>query len=249
MAENDPDGVRVIATGSRGRRITLALQGAALFLASACVGYVVMPRTEAPPPAPPPMLRTKSFVHEPQAPPPASGSQAAAPAAAGTPESNAAPVAAPVVTSMRNLTPRRVGTPKPEEKAPDLDDIGEQLRSLPPDQRPTMAEVIKAGQAQGRTDGIFAFGIPGTSPPIEGLEVPDDYVLPDGYVRHYQATDDGQRINPILMYSPDYKFYDANGNEVEIPPDRVVTPDNAPPGFPIHKVVIPPPRPPGNLRR
>ena len=32
---------------------------------------------------------------------------------------------------------------------------------------------------------------------------PEGYPLPDGYVRHYQATDDGQRIEPILMFAPD----------------------------------------------
>ena len=47
-----------------------------------------------------------------------------------------------------------------------------------------------------------------------GLAVPEDFVLPEGYVRHHQATDDGQAIEPILMYSPDYEFLDAAGNPV-----------------------------------
>jgi hypothetical protein len=72
------------------------------------------------------------------------------------------------------------------------------------------------------------------------LAVPEDYVLPEGYVRHHQATDDGQAIEPILMYSPDYEFLDAAGRPIAIPADRVVPPGQAPPGLPIRLVRIPP---------
>ena len=47
---------------------------------------------------------------------------------------------------------------------------------------------------------------PGTRPPLVGLAVPEDFALPEGYVRHHQATDDGQRIEAILMFSPDRQF-------------------------------------------
>ena len=71
--------------------------------------------------------------------------------------------------------------------------------------------------------------------------MPEDFPLPEGYVRHYQATDDGQRIEPILMYSPDFEFFDSNGHRIEIPPDRVVPPEMAPPGLPLRPIEIPPP--------
>ena len=68
-------------------------------------------------------------------------------------------------------------------------------------------------------------------------------MLPEGYVRHHQATDDGQAIEPILMYSPDYEFLDAAGQPVAIPADRVVPASHAPAGLPIRQIRIPPPQP------
>ena len=113
----------------------------------------------------------------------------------------------------------------------------------------TAGEYIKALNDAGIYEGIGAFPPPGTSPPLEGLAVPEDYVLPEGYVRHYQSTDDGQPIHPILMYSPDYEFLDANGNPIAIPEDRVVPPEHAPPGLPGNIIDIPQPREPGDLSR
>ena len=69
--------------------------------------------------------------------------------------------------------------------------------------------------------------------------------MPEGYVRHFQATDDGQRIEPILMYSPDFDFFDASGKPIAIPPDRVVPPGMAPPGLATRRIEIPPPLQPG----
>ena len=69
-----------------------------------------------------------------------------------------------------------------------------------------MAEVIDRLHQAGVYGGLGAFSPPGTRPPLVGLAVPEDFVLPEGYVRHYQATDDGQRIEPILMFSPDHQF-------------------------------------------
>ena len=79
---------------------------------------------------------------------------------------------------------------------------------------PTMGEVIAGLHKAGIRTGLGAFNPPGTSPPLVGLAVPEDYPLPEGYVRHFQATDDGQAIEPILMYSPDYEFLDAAGDAV-----------------------------------
>ncbi|WP_206203218.1 hypothetical protein [Thermomonas sp. HDW16] len=111
---------------------------------------------------------------------------------------------------------------------------------------PSMGEVIEGLHKAGIRTGLGAFNPPGTSPPLVGLAVPDDYPLPEGYVRHYQATDDGQAIEPILMYSPDYEFLDASGQPIAIPADRVVRAANAPTGLPIRQVRIPPPQDTGS---
>ncbi len=108
---------------------------------------------------------------------------------------------------------------------------------------PTMGEVIEGLHKAGIRTGLGAFNPPGTSPPLVGLAVPEDFALPEGYVRHHQATDDGQPIEPILMYSPDYEFLDAAGNPVAIPADRVVPASDAPAGLPIRQIRIPPPQP------
>ena len=115
-----------------------------------------------------------------------------------------------------------------------------------PGQAPKMAEVIERLHDAGIHSGLGAFSPPGTSPPLLGLAVPEDYLLPEGYVRHFQATDDGQRIEPILMYSPDFEFFDSAGRRIDIPPDRVVPPALAPPGLPLRTIAIPPPIEPGS---
>jgi hypothetical protein len=86
-----------------------------------------------------------------------------------------------------------------------------------------------AAAASGKREGLAAFPPPGTNPIKLGIVVPDDYQLPDGYMRHYQTTDDGRRLEPILMFSPDYEFVDAQGNPVQLPPDGVVPIEMAPP--------------------
>jgi hypothetical protein len=101
------------------------------------------------------------------------------------------------------------------------------------------APVIEALNAAGIREGIAAFPPPGTDPPKSGLVVPDDWVLPEGYVRHYQTTDDGEELPPILMFHPDYTFTDEAGAPVALPPDRVVPPDLAPPGFPVRMLDVP----------
>ena len=112
---------------------------------------------------------------------------------------------------------------------------------IAPGEAPPMAEVIARLNKAGVHTGLGAFSPPGTSPPMVGLAVPEDFDLPEGYVRHYQATDDGQRIDPILMFSPDFEFLDAAGRPLRLPPDMVVPPNMAPPGLPIHLIKIPPP--------
>ena len=94
------------------------------------------------------------------------------------------------------------------------------------------------GVARPKT-GIEAFPAPGTKRIKPGLKVPEDFPLPDGYMRHYQATDKGQMLEPILLYHPDYELVDADGHVIPLPLDRVVPPDRAPEGLPIETLDIP----------
>jgi hypothetical protein len=88
--------------------------------------------------------------------------------------------------------------------------------------------------APGEQAGMAAFPPPGTKPIKRGLVVPDDFELPPGYVRHYQTTDDGRPLLPILMFHPDFAGVDENGNPIAVPEDRIVPPELAPPGLPLH---------------
>lgn len=150
-------------------------------------------------------------------------------------DTSSAPAA--ITTGEGQLTPRPAQASDPTDLA---------SFHVPGQPAPTMKEVIEELHKAGIHSGLGAFPPPGTSPPLVGLAVPDDYVLPEGYVRHFQATDDGQRIEPILMYSPDYQFFDGAGRRIEIPPDRVVPPELAPPGLPLRPIEIPPPLDPGS---
>jgi hypothetical protein len=170
--------------------------------------------------------------------PPSKGSDAGAgkassPQAVSKPPASAGRADAGAVTSgAGQLTPRPAQANDPNDLA---------SFHVPGQPAPTMQEVIEELHKAGIHSGLGAFPPPGTSPPLVGIAVPDDYVLPEGYVRHFQATDDGQRIEPILMYSPDYEFFDAAGRRIEIPADRVVPPELAPPGLPLRPIEIPPP--------
>lgn len=106
---------------------------------------------------------------------------------------------------------------------------------------PSMAEVIRRLHAAGVHTGLGAFSPPGTRPPLIGLAVPEGFPLPEGFVRHYQATDDGQRIEPILMFAPNPSVPDAGGRSIVLPADRVVPPELAPAGLPIRRIELPAP--------
>ena len=118
----------------------------------------------------------------------------------------------------------------------DPDDLAAYFQ--PGDPEPTAAEVITALQEAGVRTGLGAFNPPGTSPPLEGLAVPDDFRLPEGYARHHQVTDEGVPIEPILMFSPDFTLFDAQGRPLAMPADRVVPPELAPPGLPLRWVRV-----------
>ena len=89
--------------------------------------------------------------------------------------------------------------------------------------------------------GIALFPPRGSEPVRVGLVVPDGFELPEGFMRHYQVTDDGQELPPILVVHPDYELLDAQGQPVPRPEGGVVPPDLAPPGLPIETLVVPDP--------
>ena len=166
---------------------------------------------------------------------------ATVPVAASTPArpvTIAADASAPAVRAVTPpaATPRIRRTRDPDgDQTPDLSDY------INEGERPTMNEVIDRLHQAGVRSGLGAFSPPGTRPPLVGLAVPEDFPLPDGYVRHHQATDDGQRIEPILMFAPDRQWVDAAGQPIALPKDRVVPPELAPPGLPVRRIKIPAP--------
>jgi hypothetical protein len=101
-------------------------------------------------------------------------------------------------------------------------------------------EYIAALRAAGETQGLAAFPPPGTRPPEPGIIVPDDYELPEGYMRHYQNTDDGRQLEPVLTLAPGYELVDENGNALALGRDRIVPPELAPPDLPVRVLEVPP---------
>lgn len=120
---------------------------------------------------------------------------------------------------------------------------------VPPGTVPTMNQVIERLHQAGVRTGLGAFNSPGTRPPLIGLAVPEAFELPPGYVRHHQATDDGQRIEAILMFDPDHPPPEAAGRPLATPAERVVPAELAPPGLPIRLIRLPPPADPGSPPR
>jgi hypothetical protein len=100
-------------------------------------------------------------------------------------------------------------------------------------------DVIDGLKAAGETGGLAAFPPPGTDPIKTGLVVPEGFELPKGYMRYYQTTDDGKRLEAILMFSPDYEFVDDSGKPIALPKDGIVPPEMAPPGLPLRPLEIP----------
>jgi len=150
------------------------------------------------------------------------------------------PAPAPAAVAAKSVTP------KAQVRAPegDVDPTPDLSSYVARGENPSMSEVIERLHQRGIYSGLGAFSPPGTSPPLVGLAVPEDFVLPKGYVRHHQATDDGQRIEAILMFAPDFQLVDANNKPIDMPANRVVPPELAPPGLPNRRIVIPPPTDP-----
>lgn len=157
----------------------------------------------------------------------------------GAPSPTVTPAAVPARAEMADAEHRLEIAPTAADiasRAPsgDPDDLASYFR--PGDPVPSTANLIKAMNDAGIRTGIAAFNPPGTSPPLEGLAVPADFELPPGYVRHHQATDEGETIEPILMFSPDLVLRDAQGRPIALPANRVVPPELAPPGLPLRWV-------------
>ncbi|MQA38536.1 hypothetical protein [Rugamonas aquatica] len=160
--------------------------------------------------------------------------QASAASAAGPQPASAPAIPQPVAQASSSSTPPRL----PEGDADPTRDLKSYVAR---GEKPTMPEVIERLHERGVYSGLGAFSPPGTRPPMVGLAVPENFELPPGYVRHHQATDDGQRIEAILMFAPDFQLYDAAHQPIAMPKDRVVPPELAPPGLPIRRIVIPKP--------
>lgn len=225
-SDADGDGVRVIRERRPGR--------SALFFLQLLAGVVIV-------------AGSAYLVLSPSAPQSTKGRPSdadTAPVAVTAIESQRVPPTSAVAEAPR--IPQRSSPAQPMDTSPGPDDLPSgdpndiATYVSPTDPEPTAAEVIQALHDIGDHTGIGAFNPPGTSPALQGLAVPDDFILPAGYVRHHQVTDEGEPLEPILMFSPDVVFVDASGREVPIPESRVVPPEMAPPDLPIRVIAIPP---------
>ncbi len=164
-----------------------------------------------------------------------------------------APAAAGVETTARTLAARPAAPQIPRLRDPEGDQTPDVADFVNPGEVPTMAEVIQRLRAAGVAGGLAAFNPPGTRPPLEGNAVPEGAVLPPGYVRHHQFTDDGQRIEPILLFSPEHpavvaalQAAGANASSGSLQArDLVVPASQLPAGIPERRVVVPPAAEPG----
>jgi hypothetical protein len=155
------------------------------------------------------------------------------------PERDPAPAAAPLPSEERPpaqapALPRRDPLERAMVKA-----LQTQLEPSPPaperDVTHEPQEITIDQLPRGDGTGIDAFPRPGTTPIQRGLVVPDGYELPPGYVRHYQTTDDGEQLPPILRFHPDRVPPGA-------PADGVVPPELAPKDMPQVWLEPPPPK-------
>ena len=141
-----------------------------------------------------------------------------------------APAAPSAVAAPRARPVRRGAAPPPPPPPPPAE--AEAPTAVPP-----LPEFpVEPGEGPS---GIALYPPPGTDPLKRGIRVPEDFELPEGYVRHHQATDDGEGLPAILMFHPDYEWLDENGDAIALPEDRIVPPELAPPGMPIEMLELP----------
>lgn len=211
----DADGVRIVEHASRRRVVGVGVALIAVVLVATGTALLMLGRAPASH-APDVVAVTSSLPVD---------ATAAAPAAARVASPAAVAPASDVHPRRRRADRAAAAATRTEQEEGELD----------------ARDVIPMLRAAGEREGIAAFPPPGTDPPKAGLIVPDDFVLPEGYVRHYQATDDGERLPAILMFHPDYEFVDAAGAPITLPENRVVPPELAPPGLPLETLDVPAP--------
>ncbi len=206
----DDDGVRTLESGARRRLWWLIAAAIGVPIAVTLIAIATIRLSAAGPAA----LVGPSMGR------PRVGADEAPAAAAADRAPTLASIAAPAV-AREHVVPRRIEKPKTAPVAGDDDKPNIEAR-----------DAIPALIAAGEHGGITVFPLPGTKPVKRGLVVPDDFPLPEGYVRHYQTTDDGEQLPPILMFHPDYDFVNERGEPIAVPADRVVPFELAPPGLP-----------------
>jgi hypothetical protein len=183
----------------------------------------------------------------------------AAPAEPDAPQTALAP-AAPAVTPPHPVgseprvgapasaaAPRRAESaaiaPQPEPS----EEVADDVEVFPPADEPPPPDPAEEAKAPyfpqpvpytGPT-GIELFPPMGTKQAREGLIVPEDFPLPEGYVRHHQVSEDGQLLPAILMVHPDYQIFDETGAVVADRNNPVVPPEYAPEGLPIQMLELP----------
>jgi hypothetical protein len=153
--------------------------------------------------------------------------------AAMKPQHPQAAAPAQLVHSGIRLVPKptkAVGAVEPQPVAP-----AEPQPAAPDEEKPAANEM-----GEDQLTGIALFPPPGTKPILRGFVVPDDFEVPEGYVKHYQATDHGQQLAPILMFHPDYQLVDENGQPIPMPKDRVVPRELLPSGMSDQILEVPP---------
>lgn len=128
---------------------------------------------------------------------------------------------------------RRIARPEAEQPAP-----AAPAAPAPAPLPPSRDDAPFGFGKPGEKSGIELFPAHGSKPTKVGIVVPDDFELPEGYVRHFQATDDGELLPAVLLFHPDYEWVDDAGNVIEMPADRVVPPELAPPGLPIQMLEL-----------
>lgn len=110
--------------------------------------------------------------------------------------------------------------------------------AAPPPSEPEVMPMPSDRPPEGRS-GLAVFPAAGTKKLKGGVIVPEGYELPPGYVRHYQTTDEGEMLPAVLMFHPDGGPVDENGQPIPVTPDRIVPPEHAPKGMPIHALEPP----------
>jgi hypothetical protein len=212
----DADGVRTIAGSGVRRSVWLLL--AAMTLVGVAILLVIRPAIQ------------QTFTA------PAAVRPSDASADARAPGATAAPRQAP-----RQSAPAVAQAHPPDGGAPSerLAPATPPARAPAPDSAPAATGERGGQQTRDEPTGLALFPPPGTKPIKRGIVVPDDAELPPGYVRHYQTTDDGQQLPPILMFHPDYQPLDEHGQPVPVPDDRIVPPEMAPSGIPARMLEVP----------